>query len=350
MVSITAVFLHSSLLYTETQATFVVNTFATLNFGLALVGGLVSDHWLGKFRTILVGLVLATGGMLLLLLSTTVLPHVTSDGVGSASSLDSQRVNTIAALLMIASGNGLCTPTLSTFIAEQFAGDKAQIATLYRTFYMTFNLGSIISTVGAPALRQYVSISTAFACLVVGMIIAVMVFAAGQVWYVRPEDRPATSFFGALCCGCQGCFVNDAKRSAEVEAIVEPDLTPRERRKALWRIVKIFLPFPIFWALFFSIYGLWTFSALHMDRRVSSSYTIPPGQVQALNPIIDVLLIPVFDRVIYPWAARMRGGRPLRAIARMSIVRCCTSRRVPKGYSDSLRVGLCVIALCRAWV
>lgn len=68
-----------------------------------------------------------------------------------------------------------------------------------------------------------------------------------------------------------------------------------------------------------NIYGLWTFSALHLNRRVTSGYTIPAGQVQALNPTLDCLLIPLFDRVLYPAAARWRGGKPLPAITRMAV-------------------------------
>lgn len=40
--------------------------------------------------------------------------------------------------------------------------------------------------------------------------------------------------------------------------------------------------------------GFWTFSALGMDRRVGG-YEIPAGQMTALNPMIDICIIPIFD-------------------------------------------------------
>lgn len=144
MVAIIAIYVHEELLYTEAQATVsvgerrrvypaygapvrralpvrclttaavpqtIVNTFGTFNFGLCVLGGVVSDRWLGKFRTILTGLLSTLCGLTLLLFSVSLLPHVDAHGAGPVKVLHGQRTVTVISLGLIALGNGLATPT-----------------------------------------------------------------------------------------------------------------------------------------------------------------------------------------------------------------------------------------------
>lgn len=75
--------------------------------------------------------------------------------------------------------------------------------------------------------------------------------------------------------------------------------------KALFRILFVFLPLPIFWALYDQQGSRWTEQAQQLNGRVSSSFTIKPDQFQAVNPIIIVLMVPFFDFVIYPLFAKI---------------------------------------------
>jgi hypothetical protein len=45
--------------------------------------------------------------------------------------------------------------------------------------------------------------------------------------------------------------------------------------------------------------------AQQLDGRIGSSFTIKPDQFQAVNPIIIVFLVPLFDFVIYPLFAKI---------------------------------------------
>lgn len=213
--------------------------------------------------------------------------------------------------------------SLSTFVAEQFEGSLESVPSFYRFFYLTFNFGSALSVLGVPVLHQYVSSFTAFLFLLIGFSGGIVTFVGGVRWYVRPGDEPGSSACSRVLCGCTCCFPFhvDTPEERKTKAVASGrSRGDRARdRGAVWRIIKVFLPFPVFWALFMNIYGMWTFSALHMDRRLTSKYTIPAGQVQALNPLIDVTLIPIFDRFIYPTVMRWRGGRKIRPIARMAV-------------------------------
>ena len=56
------------------------------------------------------------------------------------------------------------------------------------------------------------------------------------------------------------------------------------------------------------MYGMWVFLASSMDRTFvfhHKTITIPATEILALNPIIDVFLIPAFAKGLYPLMARI---------------------------------------------
>lgn len=70
--------------------------------------------------------------------------------------------------------------------------------------------------------------------------------------------------------------------------------------KGLLKILVLYIPLPIFWALFDQQSSRWTFQATQMDGHVSEDFAIKPDQMQVLNPFIVVFCIPLFSFVIYP--------------------------------------------------
>lgn len=86
--------------------------------------------------------------------------------------------------------------------------------------------------------------------------------------------------------------------------------------KDLMRVLVLLLPTPIFWALYDQQSSKWVFQATDLDGYVPwFNFTIQPDQMQALNPILIAVMIPLFDLVIYPFFESRRYS--LRPIARM---------------------------------
>jgi solute carrier family 15 oligopeptide transporter 1 len=73
--------------------------------------------------------------------------------------------------------------------------------------------------------------------------------------------------------------------------------------KLLLKVLVIYIPLPMFWALYDQQGSRWTFQATHMDGALGGT-TIIPDQMQIVNPLFILTLIPVFDKVIYPFCAR----------------------------------------------
>lgn len=69
--------------------------------------------------------------------------------------------------------------------------------------------------------------------------------------------------------------------------------------KIVFRVLKLFIPLPIFWALYDQQGSQWTFQATRMDGQIGS-FVLLPDQLQAINPLLIMIFIPIFETFIYP--------------------------------------------------
>ena len=69
--------------------------------------------------------------------------------------------------------------------------------------------------------------------------------------------------------------------------------------KAVLNVAYMFLPFPIFWALFDQQGSRWVFQARHMNGDITIT-TFLPDQMQVIAPVLILVFIPLFDYVMYP--------------------------------------------------
>ena len=68
--------------------------------------------------------------------------------------------------------------------------------------------------------------------------------------------------------------------------------------KAVLNVAYMFLPFPIFWALFDQQGSRWVFQARHMNGDIKIT-TFLPDQMQVIAPVLILVFIPFFDYVMY---------------------------------------------------
>eukprot|EP00897_Mesotaenium_endlicherianum_P001940 jgi/Mesen1/1774/ME000014S01180 len=74
--------------------------------------------------------------------------------------------------------------------------------------------------------------------------------------------------------------------------------------KQLWRVLALFVPMPVFWSLFDQQSSRWVFQAEQMDGRLFWGLRIQPDQMQVMNSVLILVMIPLFDRIIYPGLER----------------------------------------------
>ncbi|XP_024400466.1 uncharacterized protein [Physcomitrium patens] len=236
--------------------------------------------------------------------------------------------STAGALGLIAFGTGGIKPCVAAFGGDQIqyslpAGPTKE--RLHRQFffmyYFAVNAGSVLSTILTPILRSDFSYAIAFAVPAGLMMCALLIFWLGRKTYVdRPPEGNVFAEVGGVVVDAVklrrstggGSHWLDSAKAKHDPAVVE-DV------KGLMRVLALLLPTPLFWSLFDQQSSKWVFQASAMDGRVPWLFniTIQPDQMQALNPVLILVMIPLFDQIIYPSLEYYRYS--LRAVPRMVI-------------------------------
>ncbi|NXP70386.1 S15A1 protein, partial [Ramphastos sulfuratus] len=69
--------------------------------------------------------------------------------------------------------------------------------------------------------------------------------------------------------------------------------------KMVLKVLFLYIPLPMFWALFDQQGSRWTLQATTMDGNFGA-IQIQPDQMQTVNPILIIIMVPVVDTVVYP--------------------------------------------------
>jgi POT family proton-dependent oligopeptide transporter len=233
-----------------------------------LLGALLADGLLGKYRTIiLLSLVYCAGHFSL--------------------AVDDTRIGLAIGLGLIALGAGGIKPCVSSHLGDQFgATNQGLLGRAFAWFYFAINLGAFVSTLATPWLLEYYGSSVAFAVPGILMLLATLTFWAGRHRFVHipPGGRH---------------FVRE--------------VFSRTGLGALGRLLVLYLFVAVFWALFDQTGSSWVLQAQHMDR-VIAGVEVLPAQIQAANPLLVMLLIPLFAYRVYPAIDRVFPLTPLRKI------------------------------------
>jgi dipeptide/tripeptide permease len=194
-----------------------------------------------------------------------------------------------AGLILIAVGAGGIKPCVSAHVGDQFgSGNKHLLTQIFNWFYFAINFGAAASTILTPILLAKVGPWLAFGLPGVLMGIATFLFWLGRNKFVHVPPSGWAKF-------------RDETLSAE-------------GRRALLNLAPLFLVFvPVFWAIFDQTGSAWVLQAESMNRQFFG-VTWLESQVQAINPVLILTLIPVFTFVVYPAMNKVFRVTPLRKV------------------------------------
>ncbi|XP_032527028.2 peptide transporter family 1 [Danaus plexippus] len=300
MRTILSLYLRDKLGYGDDNATVIYHVFTMFAYFFPLLGAMIADGWLGRFRTIFyLSLVYATGSVLI---SVAAMPPVQLP----------QLEFTIIALFLIAFGTGGIKPCVSAFGGDQFKLPEQEryLGYFFSLFYFAINAGSLISTFLTPILRADVHCfgendcySLAFGVPGVLMIVSIIFFVAGKRLYVTKTPTGNVLAKVSKCIGhaiVKSCKSKDKREHWLDRADDKFDTNLIEDIKALLRVLVLFIPLPVFWALFDQQGSRWTFQADRMEQDIGS-WTLKADQMQVLNPLLILVFIPLFEVAIYPF-------------------------------------------------
>jgi POT family proton-dependent oligopeptide transporter len=339
----------------ESAAKEVFHTFVLGVYFFPLLGGWLADRFLGKYRTILyLSLVYCVGQACLALFVT-------------------DKAGFYLGLFLIALGSGGIKPCVSAFVGDQFdQSNKSLAKVVFDAFYWIINFGSFFASLLMPAFLRHFGPAVAFGIPGVLMFISTVILWLGRRLYVDVPPAPPhpDSFLrvvrsalvspgpagsgrsglllallgGLVAAACVVMGFVDLGRMllagaspllgvaqwwclALVVAIgfagvgswwqldraraAHPDEAVEGARSVL-RILVLFALVTPFWSLFDQKASTWVLQANGMTKPS----WFEPSQMQALNPLLVMLLIPFNNLVLYP-ALRRRGVEPT-ALRRMA--------------------------------
>ncbi|RMZ49820.1 MFS transporter [Candidatus Marinimicrobia bacterium PRS2] len=239
-----------------------------------ILGALLADTLLGKYRTIIsLSLVYCMG-------------HLTLAFMGSGGLTPEAWMMTGLALISL--GSGGIKPCVSAHVGDQFGESNATWLTkVFGWFYISINVGAFISTILTPWLLEWYGPHLAFGIPGILMAIATFVFWMGRNKFIHIQPK-GVGFMRETFSG--------------------------EGLKTITKLAIIFSFVAVFWALFDQTGSSWVLQAEDLNRLWLGVHWLP-SQIQAINPIMIVILVPIFGFVIYPMVDKIFFLTPLRKVS-----------------------------------
>ena len=191
MRTLLTLFIVHALMMSEEQSSLIYGGFLGLCYLTPMLGGFISDRFLGNRNCILIGgLLMATGQFLLFTSATTF-------GVN----LELAKTLLYVALGVLIFGNGFFKPNISSMVTNLYPKEeKSKLDTAFTIFYMGINVGAFLGQFICPALgdvvdangtRDVFAFKWGFFAAGVAMLIGTLTFYLLKDKYVvTPEGRP----------------------------------------------------------------------------------------------------------------------------------------------------------------
>ncbi|NXN75639.1 S15A1 protein, partial [Himantopus himantopus] len=313
----------------DNLSTAIYHTFVALCYLTPILGALIADSWLGKFKTIVsLSIVYTIGQTVMSVSSINDLTDQNHDG--SPDNVPVHIALSMIGLILIALGTGGIKPCVSAFGGDQFDDDQEkQRSRFFSIFYLSINAGSLLSTIITPILRaQECGIHSKQRCypLAFGvpaalMAVSLVVFIIGSGMYkkVQPQGNIMVQVSKCIGFAIKNRFRHRSKAFPKREHWLDWASEKYDKRliaqiKMVLKVLFLYIPLPMFWALFDQQGSRWTLQATTMDGNFGA-IQIQPDQMQTVNPILIIIMVPVVDAVVYPLIKKCKiNFTPLRKI------------------------------------
>lgn len=304
-------FLH----WDDDLSTSIYHAFSGLCYFTPVFGAIIADSWLGKFKTIVYLSIIYVIG------------HIVKS-VGAIPTIGDQTTHAVLSmvgLFLIALGTGGIKPCVSAFGGDQFEEEHAQERSkFFSIFYLAINAGSLISTFVTPVLRADVQCfggecyALAFGVPAALMVVALVVFVGGSQMYYKspPQGNILSDVFKCIWFAIRNRWRHRSSQYPKRQHWLDwaEEKHPKhliKEIKMVTRVLFLYIPLPMFWALFDQQGSRWTLQATRMYPDFGA-FTLQPDHMQSLNPMLILIFIPICDFAVYPLVNMCVNFTPIR--------------------------------------
>ncbi|XP_068211976.1 peptide transporter family 1-like [Palaemon carinicauda] len=293
--------------FTSSSASTVKAVMEGLIYLAPIPGAVLADTYLGKVRTVFLMCCGYTVGAAIFILSS-VTPIMTT--------VTAAKFTGISGLLVLGICAGLMKAVYSSLGADQFKvpEQREEQKRYFYAFYWMINAGAFLGQFMTAKIRDSVQCFgddcyfLPFIILVCLMVCSTAIFAAGRSRYT--EAPPDTMLIDAIKCVCHAIRKSwDKEDRKPVEHWLDRSQEKFDSKlikdvKITSRVLLLFCTYPLFWALFYQTSTGMIFQAKRLDSRVGND-RIPPEMSSSINPLLILILIPLFNLLIYPFFDRV---------------------------------------------
>ncbi|KAL0540563.1 hypothetical protein IC582_020571 [Cucumis melo] len=380
----------------------VVTNFVGTVFFLSLLGGFLSDSYLGSFRTMLIFGFIELAGFTVLTIQAHY-PGLRPSPCEMGRKLDEEdecieakgyeALMFYSALYLVALGSGCLKPNIISHGADQFRKEDPKqfkkLSTFFNCAYFAFCTGELIALTLLVWVQTHSGMDLGFGVSTAAMLLALISLLSGTSFY--RNNPPRGSIFTPIAqvlvaayrkrnlqtCASNSEMVLNGTQNGIVKLIhtdkfrfldkacirSEEERLGSIREESPWKLctvkqveqVKIILSvIPIFACtiIFNTILAqLQTFSVQQgasMNTWLTNSFQIPPASLQAIPYIILIFLVPLYETVFVPLARRLTsidsGISPLQRVgtglfvATFSMVSAALVEQKRRNSSSSLSI------------
>jgi len=262
-------YMTKQLLISQEHSSYIYGLYSSFVYFTPLVGGVISDRWLGRRRAVIIGATIMALGHFMMAFES--LFYI--------------------ALATIALGNGLFLPSLASQINELYTANDPRKASAYNIYYVGINLGAFLSPFVCGTVGELYGWHWGFALAGVGMVVGLLTYLAGAHHLPR-EDA--------------------ASRAANRAAVHAP--TPASTYVLLLAVIAIVVIFRAAYEQSGNTLALWADTGI--ERHVGHTSSIPMTWFQSLNPLFIFLFTPA---IVAYWAKRAQRNREPGSVTKMAM-------------------------------
>lgn len=268
--------------FSDEEAKFWYHIFVWASYTTPLIGAFLSDILWGKYRTIMrLSIIYIIGHFVLALFET--------------------KAGLFAGCFLIALGAGGIKPCVSAHLGDQFKNaSETLFEKIYLWFYLSINAGAVVAYLTAERflsnewlISKGLNAQVAFGIPGILMAVATFIFWLGRRKFIAIKPAGWAPFWNEMM----------------------------EGLPAILKLTPLYMFLAVFFALFDQTGGAWVIQAQSelMDKTINlgfTSFDFLPSEIGFFNPLLIVMMIPLFTFMLYPW---LRNRIPLPYTTKMSI-------------------------------
>lgn len=305
MQSILVLFLINKMHFNDQNANLLIGAFSAMTYAAPVLGGWIGDKVIGNRRAMLYGSIILAIGYLLLAKATnnTTIIYLT--------------------MAIISTGNGLFKPNAATLVRRIYDQHDNELDIAFTLYYMAVNVGSTVSMLLCPILKDYYGWSAAFITCFIGLTLGILNYFVTRKRlnpYLPEKDQASLSWslLGLIFLGIIA-FISGMTFLLQSSTLIAICLwSAAALILGLWIIMyykidpacryglRIMYVLTLEGMLYFVFYQQMSTSlTLFAQRNINPAFYLgsyhlfnwSAGQFQALNPIAIIILSPILAKL-----------------------------------------------------